>query len=228
MSDKPLALIVGVGAATGRAVCERLGESHRVCMVARSRNVIDELAARLPQAWAFQCDVTDTARWQETLARIVAKLGVPDRIHFNTEGGGWGDYTEIDLPSFASSFAVNVQSLLVMVQTLFPDRSTIRSPCRIVISSSPAAYESNPRYLGLAPSRAAQRVLAETLHAMLSDHGVEFCILSIAGAIDEPKMRRAFPNAPDTFFIAPSAIAERVWRMFTEPLSTKQTITNGG
>ena len=214
---KPLALIVGVGDATGKAVCTELASHYRLAMVARSTKVIDPLAASLTQAKAYPCDVTNRDAWVSTLKEIRAEMGLPDYILVNTEGGGWGDYTQIAIADFSNSFEVNVVSLLLLIQTLFPDTKTktqLSHNCRIVISSSPAAYLSIPLFLGNAPSRAAQRVLAETLDTAIND--VDFCILSIDGAIDEPNMRKAYPQKDNDFFIKPTAIAKHIRELFED------------
>ena len=83
-----------------------------------------------------------------------------------------------------------------------------------MISSSPAAYDPPANFLGLAPSRVAQRVLAELLHANLADAGLEFAVFSIDGAIDEPKMRALLPDKPTSYFIQPDDIAEEMERVF--------------
>ena len=229
MADRPFALIVGVGGATGRAVCERFGASHRLAMVARSRDVTEELAARLPEARAYASDVSDAAHWAATLTEIEAEFGKPDRILFNVERAAWGDYNELDLEVLADSFGVNVLGLMVLVRTLYPSRAAITKPCRLLVSSSPAAYGSAPLFLGTAPSRAAQRVVAETLHAMLSEHGLSLGVLSIAGMIDEPGMRSVYPDAPDEAFIRPEAIAERVFDLFAaDAFPERSEITKDG
>ena len=82
------------------------------------------------------------------------------------------------------------------------------------ISSSPAAYTPPPRFLGLAPSRVAQRVLAELLHANLHEAGLSFCVFSINGAIDEPKMRAVYEDKDTSFFIQPDDIAKQMVATF--------------
>lgn len=217
-TTKPIALIVGVGAATGTSVCTLLAANYRLAMVARSRTIIESLAKNLSEARAYQCDVTDREAWVSTLSTIQAELGQPHYILINTEGGGWGDYTQISVNDFSNSFAVNVVSLLTLMQTLFPNKKN-HHPCRIVVSSSPAAYVSHPLFLGIAPSRAAQRVLAETLDAAIDQ--VDFSILSIDGAIDEPNMRSAYPEEPDDFFIKPGAIASKIRTLFEQKDTAK-------
>ncbi len=219
---KPLALIIGVGSATGSSVCAELAADYRLAMVARTAPVIESLAQQLDQAVSYPCDVTNRASWVATLTAIIDDMGQPEYVLINTEGGGWGDYTQIAAADFSNSFDVNVVSLLTLVQTLFPDGGG-QAPCRIVINSSPAAYVSHPMFLGIAPSRAAQRVLAETLDTAMNQ--VDFSILSIDGAIDEPNMRAAYPREPDEFFIPPAKIAKQVKLLFEQEVLDRAVAT---
>ena len=193
-------------------------------MVARSTKVIDSLSTNLEHALAYPCDVTDREAWISTLTKITVEMGLPEYILINTEGGGWGDYSEIAISDFSNSFEVNVVSLLILIQILFPvDNNQTQSghKCRIIISSSPAAYLSAPIFLGIAPSRAGQRVLAETLDTVM-DH-VDFSILSIEGAIDEPNMRKVYAQKGDDFFIKPAAIAANVKTLFNSDVFPRAT-----
>ncbi|MEM7097213.1 MAG: SDR family NAD(P)-dependent oxidoreductase [Pseudomonadota bacterium] len=212
----PLALVVGVGAATGASFCRSIGQDMRLAMVARSSSVITELAALLPAASAYHCDVTDEILWRNTLTSIVSEHGAPKVVLINTEGGAWGDYGQMPVDRFRHSFDVNVVSLLVMVQALFPDPQNIAPDTRVLISSSPAAFESTERFLGLAPSRAGQRVLAETLDTVLRPAGLSFGLVNINGPIDEPAMREIYGEQPAGFYINPDHIAAHMVELLTK------------
>ena len=211
---KEIALIVGVGQATGQALAKLWADRYQLLLVARSEDFISELAAQLPDARALVCDVADRAAWSSTLRHIRDDIGLPRRILVNTESAAWGEYHELSLSGLDASFDVNVISLMQLVQTLFPSQADIPADTRIMISSSPAAYNPPPRFLGLAPSRVAQRVLAELLDANLSDHGLRFSVFSIDGAIDEPKMRAMLPDKPTSYFIQPDDIAIKMDAVF--------------
>ena len=169
---KDLVLIVGVGHATGQALCRLWGDHYRLLLVARSEELIGTLAKELPDAHAFPCDVSDRAAWASTLRKIERSFGVPSRIVINTEAAAWGEYHELSLDQLDNSFDVNAVSLLQLVQTLFPNKDAIQSGTRMLITSSPAAYNPPARFLGLAPSRVAQRVLAELLNENLAEYGL--------------------------------------------------------
>lgn len=212
--NKDIALVVGVGQATGQSLCRLWAEQYKLLLVARSADFITALAEELPDAQALVCDVSDRAAWARTLGHIRDHIGLPKRILVNTESAAWGDYHELSLDALDTSFDVNAISLLQLVQTLFPTEADIVPDTRIMISSSPAAYDPPPRFLGLAPSRVAQRVLAELLDANLRQSGLAFSVFSIDGAIDEPKMRAMLPGQPTSYFIQPDDIAREMDAVF--------------
>jgi NAD(P)-dependent dehydrogenase (short-subunit alcohol dehydrogenase family) len=211
---REVALVVGVGQATGQAVCRQWADRYKLILIARSKEFIAQLANELPDAVALPCDVADRDAWGATLRRIRDEFGRPKRILINTEAAAWGEYNTLSLDELDRSFDINAISLLQLVQVLFPNKDTIPAGTRIMISSSPAAYNPPGRFLGLAPSRVAQRVMAELLHENLARHGLAFSVFSINGAIDEPKMRAMYPDKPTSFFIQPNDIAKAMVRLF--------------
>ena len=211
---REVALVVGVGRATGQAVCRQWADRYKLILIARSKEFITALANELPDAHALPCDVADRDAWGTTLRRIRDEFGLPARILINTEAAAWGEYNTLSLDQLDRSFDINAISLLQLVQVLFPKREEIAAGTRIMISSSPAAYHPPAQFLGLAPSRVAQRVMAELLHQNLARHGLAFSVFSINGAIDEPKMRAIYTDKPTSFFIQPDDIAKAMVRLF--------------
>lgn len=214
MATRKLALIIGVGEATGQSVCRALAGEYRLLLLARTGKLINALAAELPDAQAFVCDVSDRDAYAGVLCHIRDEVGLPSRILVNTERAAWGAYNDLSLSELSISFDVNVISLLQLVQVLFPSAEQIPAGTRIMVSSSPAAYDPPARFLGMGPSRVAQRVLAELLDENLSASGLRFSVFSIDGAIDEPKMRAMLPDKADAYFIRPDDIAEEMLAVF--------------
>src|SRR4029450_9428942 len=137
---REVALVVGVGQATGQAVCRQWSDRYKLILIARSKEFITALADELPDAHALPCDVADRGAWGATLHRIRDEFGLPKRILVNTEAAAWGEYNALSLDQLDTSFYVNAISLLQLVQTLFPNKERIPEGTRIMISSSPAAY----------------------------------------------------------------------------------------
>ena len=213
---REVALVVGVGQATGQAVCRQWSDRYKLILVARSTEFITALAHELPDAHALPCDVADRDAWAATLGRIRVEFGLPKRILINTEAAAWGEYNTLSLDQLDNSFDINAVSLLQLVQTLFPNKEKIPAGTRIMISSSPAAYHPSVPFLGLAPSRVAQRVMAELLNEHLARHGPAFSVFSINGAIDQPKMRAMYTDKPTSFFIQPNDIARAMVSLFDD------------
>jgi len=66
---------------------------------------------------------------------------------------------------------------------------------------------------GFAPTKAAQRSLAETLARELGSTGIHVAYVLIDAVIDLKWTRKRWPYAPDHFFITPATIAEEVWHV---------------
>ncbi|MEI4573055.1 short-chain dehydrogenase, partial [Klebsiella pneumoniae] len=64
-----------------------------------------------------------------------------------------------------------------------------------------------------APTKAAQRILAEAMARDLGPRGVHVAYLVIDAVIDLEWTRKRWPERPDDFFIKPQAIAEEVWHV---------------
>ena len=87
----------------------------------------------------------------------------------------------------------------------------------IICTGNTAAYRGRPAFAGFAPSKAAQRVLAESMARDLGPRGVHVAYVMIDAVIDLKWTRRAWPDRPDSFFIKPEEIAGEVWHVAHQP-----------
>src|SRR5262245_6785145 len=89
-------VVVGVGPGNGAAFAERFAkEGYTVALLARSTSFIDELAARLPGARAYACNVSDGASVQAAFDAIKNDLGDVHVLVYNAGSGVWGSVEEI-------------------------------------------------------------------------------------------------------------------------------------
>ncbi len=72
-------------------------------------------------------------------------------------------------------------------------------------------------FAGFAPTKAAQRILAESLARDLGPKGVHVAYLVIDAAIDVAWQREFQPDKPDDFFISPASIADEVFHLAHQP-----------
>ena len=210
-------LVTGVGPGTGRAIAERFArEGYRVAMLARRAERLARLEAEIPGTRAFPCDVTDVAGLQDTVRRVSEELGAPDVVVHNAVGAERGHFLEIDPAGLERSFQINCMGLLHLARATAPAMISAGRGS-IICTGNTAAYRGRPAFAGFAPSKAAQRVLAESMARDLGPRGVHVAYVMIDAVIDLKWTRRAWPDRPDSFFIKPEEIAGEVWHVAHQP-----------
>lgn len=210
---RPVAVVTGVGPGTGAAIVRRFTHGgYTVAMLARNRERLDALAAALPQARAYPCDVTDRAALESALDAIAAELGAPKMLIHNAVGGAFGSFSEIDPEVLNRNFQVNTMALLYLARKLTP-AMVAAGQGAIVVTGNTSALRGKPNFAGFAPTKAAQRILAESIARDLGPKGVHVAYLLIDAVIDLEWTRKRWPKAPDSFFIKPAAIAEEAWHV---------------
>ncbi len=209
MSER-VAVVTGVGPGTGAALVRRFAsDGYRVAMLARDAGRLDRLASELPGTVPFPVDVADLDALRQTLARVRTALGTPTVLLHNAVAGGFGTYESVKPEDLEHRFRVNVTSLLVLAQELAPAMVSSGGGA-IVVTGNTSAWRGKAAFAGFAPTKAAQRVLAESLARALGPQGVHVAYVVIDAVIDLPWTRRAYPDRPDEFFIRPAGIADAV------------------
>lgn len=211
-------LVTGVGWGTGAAIARRFAAGYQVAMLARNAERLATIAKHTDNAHAFPCDVTDATALAATVAAVTDRLGAPEAVVHNAVGGAFGEFTEIDAEVLERNFAVNTVALLRLAQLVAP-AMVERGSGSIVCTGNTAAYRGKPTFAGFAPTKAAQRILAESMARTLGPQGVHVAYVAIDAVIDLSWTRRRSPDAPDDFFCKPEDIAGEVWHLAHQPRS---------
>jgi NAD(P)-dependent dehydrogenase (short-subunit alcohol dehydrogenase family) len=210
---KPVALVTGVGPGTGSAIVRRLAQGgYRVAMLARDGARLTALEKEIPSAHGFVCDVSDETQVEATVNAVRAKLGAPEVLIHNAVGGGWGTFLDIDPAMLNRNFQVNTMGLLYLAQRLAPAMIEAGKGA-ILVTGNTSAQRGRALFAGFAPTKAAQRILAEAMARDLGPKGVHVAYVLIDAVIDVPWTRERFPDAKDDFFIKPPAIADEIWHV---------------
>lgn len=203
-------VVTGVGPGTGSALARRFAtDGYRVALIARDAARLEALAAELPGSKAYPVDIADLDALRQTLDRIRAELGAPSVLLHNAVAGGFGTFDTVDPAELEQRFRVNVTSLLVMAQQLAPGMIELGHGA-IVCTGNTSAWRGKAAFAGFAPTKAAQRILCESLARALGPQGVHVAYVVIDAVIDVPWTRQMFAGRPDEKFIQPSAIADAV------------------
>ena len=210
MSD-PVCLISGVGPGTGAALARRFASGgYRVAMLARDEDRLRTLESGIEGSRAYVCDVSNSEAVSATVARVRGDLGAPTVLVHNAVGGAFGDFLEIEPEQLRANFEVNVMGLLYLARALAPAMIEAGRGA-VMVTGNTSARRGMPRFAGFAPTKAGQRILAESMARSLGPQGIHVAYFVIDAVIDLEWTRRRMPDQPDDFFIKPEAIAENVW-----------------
>jgi NAD(P)-dependent dehydrogenase (short-subunit alcohol dehydrogenase family) len=181
-------------------------------MLARNVERLDQLAAEIPNAHAYPCDVTDEAAIDAALTDIRSDLGLPTVLIHNAVGGAIGNFLTIDPAVLNRNFQINTMGLLYLARRVAPDMIDAGRGA-IVVTGNTSSIRGRANFAGLAPTKAAQRILAESMARELGPRGVHVAHVLIDAVIDLEWTRRRWADAPDDFFMKPSAIADEIWHV---------------
>ncbi len=168
-ANRPVALITGVGPGTGAAMARRFARGgYSVAMLARSRERMRELEREVEHSRGYACDVTEEAQLDATIERVRSDLGVPKVLIHNAVGGAFGTFLEIEPEVLNRNFQVNTMALLHLARRLAPGMIEAGEGA-IVVTGNTSALRGKPKFAGFAPSKAAQRILAEAIAREVSN-----------------------------------------------------------
>ena len=212
-TDK-VAFVTGVGDGTGAAIARRFAAAgYRVAMLARKQERLAKLRSELSGARAFAFDLADLDRLNEVCREVEAEMGLPDVVVHNAVRATFEGFQKADPEDLERNFRVNTTSLLYMARAFAPGMMQ-RGSGAMVVTGNTAAWRGIPNTAVFAPTKAAQRVLAESLARDLGPKGVHVAYVTIDAVIDTPWTRVPFhPDKREDFFSKPAAIAEEVFHV---------------
>lgn len=220
----PLAIITGVGPGTGTSLVRRFhAGGYQVAMLARTAHRIEELERELPNAFAVPCDVADPAALADALAHIEERAGQPKTVVHNAVGGAFGNFLEIEPQILERNFQVNVMTLLHLARWAAPRMEAAGGA--IITTGNTSTIRGRANFAGFAPTKAAQRILAESMAREMGPKGVHVAYLMVDAVIDVPWTRERYKDKPDDFFIRPADIADEVWHIAHQPRSAWSFLT---
>lgn len=218
MSDR-VCLVSGVGPGTGSALAKRFAASgYRVAMVARNAERLRELENEIEGSTGYPCDVSDRAALEKVLGAVRSELGAPNVVVHNAVGGAFGDFMATTPEILRQNFEVNAIGLLHLAQLTVPDMIAAGDGA-IVCTGNTSAHRGLANFSGFAPTKAAQRILAESIARTAGPQGVHVAYVTIDAVIDLAWTRALFKDKPDEFFIQPAHIADECFHVVQQPRS---------
>lgn len=178
--DGKVVWITGGGTGIGAACARRFAaEGATVAVSGRRADRLEEVAAEVG-GMAVPCDVVDPEACRAAAARITEAHGGIDVVMANAGYGVVGRLADLPVSQFHRQFEVNVFGVLHTVQAALP--SVIARQGRVVLVGSVAAFVPLKKNGAYVASKAAVRMLGETLTVELTGTGAT-CTTLVPGFV---------------------------------------------
>ena len=224
--NKGICIVAGVGEATGSAIVRRFAENgYKVAMIARNHNRLSKITSQIENTYSYPCDISNIDNLAKTITKITNDLGLVNTLIHNAVSHTFGKFLESDPTELERNFRVNTTSLLYMARQLVP-QMILSKEGTIIATGNTASFRGIPNYALFAPTKAAQRILCESLARDLGPKGIHVGYIAIDAAIDAEWLGatdeerpswlvppKDWPFRRDEYFANPCAIADEVYHM---------------
>ena len=187
-------------------------------MLARDKERLRELENEIQESKGFVCDVSDENAVTNVVNSVVSEIGQPEILIHNAVGAVFGNFMEIDPADLNANFQTNVMGLCYLSRLLAPAMIAAGKGA-IIASGNTSALRGKANFAGFAPTKAAQRIFAESLARELGPKGIHVAYVLIDAVIDLKWTREWLPDKPDEYFIQPDDIAETTYQVAHQPRS---------
>ena len=211
---RPVCLITGLGDGTGGACARRFHKGgYRLAMLARTQERLDRFEAELEGSRGYQCNVMDLDHLTATAEKVAAEMGAPEVVIHNAAGGSFQNFLGDKPQHLERNFRINTTSLLYIARATAPAMIEAGKGS-IIVTGNTSALRGKANYAFFAPTKAAQRILAQSMARELGPKGVHVAYVLIDASIDTPWTRHLGPSdRPENFFCKPPAIADTIYHV---------------
>ena len=194
MASRPIALITGASAGIGRVFAQRLArDGYDLVIVARRRELLDELASELNQRYGAQAEVlkADLSSREGVLAveHRIEKGPFIELLVNNAGFGGGGPFVQADMDHVERMLLVNVVASTRLTHAALP-RMIEGGRGTVINVSSNASFIGLRGHAGYGGTKAYLNLFTEALAVELAGTGVRVQSVCPPNTINE-RMTRA-------------------------------------
>ena len=174
---KKVALVTGASAGLGVDFARQLSKrGHRLVLVARRKERLEELARELGNARAVAIDLSRKDAAVKLLADLEANGEIVDVLVNNAGFGLIGRFAELDAKRERQMIDLNVATLTDLCRAVAPGMIKRKSGAILNVAST-AAFQPGPKMAIYFATKAFVLSLSEALHEELKPHGVKVSCL---------------------------------------------------
>ena len=217
MSDtRPICMITGLGEGTGGYTAKKFSkEGYRIAMLARSAERLERFEKELEGSKGYVCDVSNIDHLKETCSQIKKDMGSPEVLIHNAVKGNFEKLLDGKPEWLEENFRINTTSLMYLAHELIPDMIKSKKGV-IIVTGNTAAKRGIANTPYFAPTKAAQRILAQSLARDFGPKGIHVAYLIVDASINTPWTRTRIEkqiNQPDIIFAQPEDIANEIFHI---------------
>ena len=174
---KPVALVTGASAGLGAEfACQLSKRGHRLVLVARRKERLEELAKELGNARAVAIDLSKANAAAKLLADLESHGETVDLLVNNAGFGLIGRFAELDAKRLRQMIDLNVGTLTDLCRAVAPAMIGRKSGAILNIAST-AAFQPGPKMAVYFATKAFVLSLSEAIHEELKPHGIKVSCL---------------------------------------------------
>lgn len=226
MSQVKVALIMGAGDATGRAVAKRFAAQGYVCCLARRdesklADVLAELHAQGHQAYGFGVDASDEVQVVQLIEHIEAKIGELAVLIFNVGVHVSGSILQESAERYMQTWKSSCFSGFLSGREA-AKRMVVRQQGTIIFTGATASTRGSANFSAFAGAKHGLKALAQSMARELGPQGIHVVHAIIDGLIDssssEEKFGDYFANKKEQGgIINPEDVADAYWYLHSQP-----------
>ncbi len=220
------ALVIGVGprAGLGAALCRRFGAGgyHVIPagrteknLVAAAEDVIEAGGSATPGV----CDATSEAETIALFDRIESQGPPLEVVVYNAGNNQWGSFLEMKADFFESVWRVGCFGGFLAGREA-ARRMVPRKKGSILFTGATASVRGRPPFAAFASSKAALRIVAQSMGREFGPQGIHVAHVVIDGAIDGDKINLNLPeyakSKGEDGMLSVDAIAETFWSLHVQ------------
>lgn len=212
----------GIGATVARAV---VGAGGRVALVARRRDLLDELAAQLGDAAiTAPADITSAEEVSGAVDGAVEQLGGLDGVVNAAGVVRPGGVLEVEPADWRAMFEVNVIGLLDVTRAALPALRAAGAADIVNISSMSGRRRASVEMGLYSASKFAVHVVSDSLREELAPHGIRVTVVSpgyvrtpIFDTTPDLEARERYRETLAAKGLEPEVVADQVVHALSQP-----------
>ena len=216
LNNRPVCMITGLGEGTGGFTARRFAKAgYRIAMLARTKERLDRFEKEIDGSKGYVCDVSNINVLRETCLKIKNDMSAPQILIHNAVKGNFENFLQGKPEWLEENFRINTTSLMYLAHALIPDMVKAKKGV-IIVTGNTAAKRGIANTPYFAPTKAAQRILAQSLARDFGPQGVHVAYLMVDASINTPWTRTRIKkqiNQPDIIFAQPEDIADEIYHI---------------